>query len=539
MTSVRRSWASGEIATVRGRSPQFPGCRGALVSHTVPPAGNRRAPAAVAKPDLTTGPLSQRSRSRIELTVQLEHAGATELLQLYGARQVSPVEVVRMLLDRIEAVDGLVGGFTALCHERAEQEARAAEAAWARGQARPLEGIPFGVKDLFDTEGLRTAYGSPMFAAHVPERDAEAVHRARESGAILIGKTQTHEFAWGITSVNPALGSAHNPWALDRVSGGSSGGSAVALAASEVPLALGSDTGGSIRVPASFCGVVGLKPTFGRISAARAWPLARSLDHPGPMARTPADAALLLEAIEGVDAADPATSDVPLGDVRGELGRGLEGLVVGVCPDLHLVTLSREVAAVFDATLRTLESGGARVVEVTLPEAELIYPAFRTIQGAEALDTHRRAGLYPARSGEYGEDVRGRLDAATEVTLEQYLEASADRQRVRAAFARLFSSCQVLLTPVSAGPPLPIGKETVMHEGEEITFRELVMSYTTPQDLTGLPACSLRAGFDALGIPVGLQFTAAPWHEARVLRAAQGLFELTPEVQARRPTLPV
>lgn len=442
-----------------------------------------------------------------------------------------------MLAARIGAVDELVGGFTALCLERALQEARDSEAAWARGEARALEGVPFGVKDLFDTEGVRTAYGSPIFGSNVPPLDAEAVRRARKAGAILVGKTQTHEFAWGITSVNRALGSAHNPWALDRVSGGSSGGSAVALAAGEVPLALGSDTGGSIRVPAAFCGVIGLKPTFGRISGAGAWPLARSLDHPGPMARTPADAALLLEALWGVDPADPATEDVPLGNVRGELERGLDGLVVGVCEDLHRVPLARGVGDVFEATLRTVEAAGGRLVEVGLPEAELVLPSFRTIQSAEALDTHRRAGLYPARRDEYGDDVRGRLDAAVEVTVEQYLAASADRQRVRAGFARLFASCDVLVTPVSAGSPVTAGDETVMHDGVELSFRDLVMSYTTPQDLAGLPALSVRAGFDALGIPVGVQFTTRPWQEGRVLRAAQGLFAATPEVQQRRPAL--
>jgi aspartyl-tRNA(Asn)/glutamyl-tRNA(Gln) amidotransferase subunit A len=442
-----------------------------------------------------------------------------------------------VLAARIGAVDELLGGFTALCLERALQEARDSEAAWARGEARALEGVPFGVKDLFDTEGVRTAYGSPMFASNVPARDAEAVRRARKAGAILVGKTQTHEFAWGITSVNRALGSAHNPWALDRVSGGSSGGSAVVLAAGEVPIALGSDTGGSIRVPAAFCGVVGLKPTFGRISGAGAWPLARSLDHPGPMARSPADAALLLEALSGVDPADPVTEDVLLGNVRGDLERGLDGMVVGLCEDLHRVPLARGVGNVFEATLRTLEAAGGRLVEVALPEAELVLPSFRTIQSAEALDTHRRAGLYPARRDEYGEDVRSRLDAAVGVTVEQYLAASADRQRVRAGFARLFASCDVLVTPVSAGSPVSVGDETVMHDGVELTFRDLVMSYTTPQDLAGLPACSVRAGFDALGIPVGVQFTAGPWQEGCVLRAAQGLFDATPEVQQQRPAL--
>ncbi len=463
--------------------------------------------------------------------------GVEQLLQAYAARDASPVEVLEAVAARIEAVDPLVGAFTALCLERAREEALASEAAWGNGTARALEGIPFGAKDLFDSEGVRTAYGSPMFASHVPDRDAEAIRRGRAAGAILVGKTQTHEFAWGITSVNELMGTARNPWALERLSGGSSGGSAVALAAGELPLALGSDTGGSIRVPAAFCGVVGLKPTFGRISGARAWPLARSLDHPGPMARTPADAALMLEALAGVDPDDPGTEDVPLGDVRGELRRGAAGLVVGLCPDLHTVRLATDVQAAFDAAIQALEDAGASVVEVALPEAPLVFPAFGVIQRAEALDTHRRAGLFPARRGEYGADVLGRLEAATEVTVEEFLAASADRQRVRAGFARLFRTCDVLLTPISAGSPLPIGDEVVEHEGAELTFRELVMSYTTPQDLVGLPACAVRGGFDALGIPVGVQLTGPPWSEARVLRAAQALFEATPDVQARRPAL--
>lgn len=467
----------------------------------------------------------------------LTQLGVEELLHAYEAHDVSPVEVVDAVAARIEAVDPLVGGFTALCLERAREEAAASQAAWLGGTARALEGVPFGAKDLFDSECVRTAYGSSMFEAHVPTRDAEALRRARAAGAILVGKTQTHEFAWGITSVNERMGSAHNPWARERVSGGSSGGSAVVLAADEVPVTIGSDTGGSIRVPAAFCGIVGLKPTYGRISGHGAWALAPSLDHPGPMARTPADAALLLEALAGDDPADPATTDAPVGDVTGELRRGLAGLTVGLCADLELVVLAPDVREVFDATLRLLEAAGARVVGVDLQEAELVYPAFGIIQRAEALDTHRRAELYPARREEYGDDVLSRLDAATEVTLAQYLAAAADRQRVRAGFARLFRSCDVLFTPVSAGSPALIGEETVTHDGKELTFRELVMSYTTPQDLVGLPACTVRAGFDALGMPVGLQFTGAPWQEATVLRAAQGLFDATPDVQSRRPVL--
>ncbi len=468
---------------------------------------------------------------------ELTSLGVEGLLGEFSARRASPVEVLDAFAVRIDAVDSKVGAFTTLCLERAREEARASEAAWGRGEARPLEGVPFGVKDLFDSAGVRTTYGSPMFASHVPAKDAEAIRRARSAGAILVGKTQTHEFAWGISSVNELMGSTRNPWALDRISGGSSGGSAVALAADELPLALGSDTGGSIRVPSSLCGIVGLKPTYGRVSLAGAWPLARTLDHPGPMARTPADAALLLVAIAGADDADPATEDVPLGDVAGELRRGFAGLTVGLCPDLHLVELAPDVRAAYDAAVRAVEHGGARLVEVSLPEAGLMYATFGVTQRAEALDTHRRAGLFPARRSEYGADVLARIESALEVTVEQYLAAAADRQRARAGFRRAFRKCDVLLTPVVAGQPFPEMLEAGEHLGCETTFRDLVMPYTVPQDICGLPACALRAGFDADGIPIGVQFTGPPWSEARVLRAAQALFDATPELQAHRPQL--
>ncbi len=308
---------------------------------------------------------------------ELTSLGAEGLLGEFCARRVSPVEALDAFAARIDAVDLKVGAFTTLCLDLAREEARAAEAAWTRGEARPLEGVPLGVKDLFDSAGVRTTYGSTMFASHLPAKDAEALRRARAAGAILVGKTQTHEFAWGISSVNELMGSTRNPWALDRISGGSSGGSAVALAADELPLALGSDTGGSIRVPSCLCGTVGLKPTYGRISLAGAWPLARTLDHPGPMARTPADAALLLVAIAGADDADPASEDVPLGDVAGELRRGFAGLTVGLCTDLHLVELAPDVRAAYEAAVRAAEHGGARVVEVSLPEAGLDVPSLR------------------------------------------------------------------------------------------------------------------------------------------------------------------
>jgi aspartyl-tRNA(Asn)/glutamyl-tRNA(Gln) amidotransferase subunit A len=459
--------------------------------------------------------------------------GAGQLLKAYRARSVSPVEVIEVLAARIEEHNDRLGAFTTTCLERAREEAAVAEASYRRSEAvGPLAGVPIGVKDLFDTAGVRTTYGSPMFSEHVPTRDAVAVRRARDAGAILIGKTQTHEFAWGITSVNRLMGTSHNPWDGTRMSGGSSGGSAVALAAQLVPLALGSDTGGSIRVPSAFCGTVGLKPTYGRVSTVGVFPLARSLDHPGPMARTPADAGLLFEVIadRGGDPDGTVAS-------RALAAAGLSGLRVGLSPDLHLIPPDAGVQRAFDAAVLAVQGLGGELIEVALPETSEAYEAFGAIQRAEALRTHTEAGLFPARRYEYGEDVRSRLELAMSVQLPDYLAATAARERLRAGFQRVFDEVDLLITPVSAGPPAPIGEDRVVHLGEEIDFRELVMSYTIPQDLTGLPACTIRAGFAEPGIPVGVQLTGPPWSERRVIAAGQALFDTTAEIQARWPQL--
>lgn len=451
---------------------------------------------------------------------------AVDLLDGYRRRTISPVEVVDALGAQITRHNETLTALYTTCLDRAQDEARAAEAAYLRGEAAgPLAGVPFVVKDLFDTAGVRTTYGSPMFADNVPERDAAAVRSLRDAGAILIGKTQTHEFAWGITSVNFLMGSAHNPWAPERVSGGSSGGSAVALASGMAPLALGSDTGGSIRVPSNFCGTVGLKPTFGRTSTEGVFPLAASLDHVGPMARNPADAALMFAALIGAP-------------VDGQpLSSALSGTRVGVSSDLHVVQLSPEVDAAYRAAVVAVQALGADIVEVAMPEASSVYETFGVVQRCEALSSHVKAGLFPARRDEYGDDVRSRLELAETMTLADYLGGIANREQLRAGFHRAFAEVDLILTPVSAGSPAVIGEERVEHLGREIEFRELVMGYTVPQDLTGLPTCAVRAGFDALGIPVAVQFTGPPWSEWRVLSAAHSLYEATSDLQAPWPAL--
>jgi aspartyl-tRNA(Asn)/glutamyl-tRNA(Gln) amidotransferase subunit A len=448
-------------------------------------------------------------------------ASALDLRTRFRERSLSPVEVIEALAQRIAEVEPRLKAFVELTLDRAREEALHAANAYGRGTARPLEGLPLAVKDLYDTEGVRTTYGSPMFAQHVPTADAAAVRRAREAGAILIGKTSTHEFAWGLTSFNAHFDSGRNPWDLERVSGGSSGGSAAALASLETPLALGSDTGGSIRVPAAFCGVVGFKPTFGLVPTEGIFPLAPSLDHAGPMARTPGDAALLFSAIAG-RSVEPVSS--------------LEGLRVATSPGLLAPEPVPAVAKALESSLRALVELGAELCEVALPGSREILDVFVPLQQAEALRAHRAKGLWPERGGEYGDDVRGRLESAEAISFEDYVGATIARERIRSAFVSAFADADLIVSPVSPVSPPLLGEEEVDYMGETKLFRALLLRYTTPQDVIGAPACSVRAGIDELGVPVGIQLMGRPGADELVLGAAEALFAATLELQRQWPT---
>jgi aspartyl-tRNA(Asn)/glutamyl-tRNA(Gln) amidotransferase subunit A len=454
--------------------------------------------------------------------------GALELAAAYRSGELTPSEAVERSIETAEATRGL-NALAADAFERARTEAADATAAFAArlrgahagGGPPPLEGIPFLAKDLFDTAGVETAYGSPIFAGNVPRRDAEAVRRLRAAGAILLAKTSTDEFAYGITSHNPHLGPVRNPWAPDRVSGGSSGGSAAALAAGVAPLALGSDTGGSIRVPAAFCGVVGFKPSYGAVSTAGLFPMARSLDHSGPMARSPLEARLLFEVLAGPF----------VGSSESGPGSRLRPRLV-VCPDLQIAEPSADVEAVFAAAIEAARSAGAEIVERRYQEAGRVFPTFLTIQRAETSFTHRGRSLYPERRRDYGVDVGERLDAAAAVSLDEYLRAEADRERLRSAFLDLFAGGALLLAPIQARTPTRIDAADVEEE-----TRRIVMDQTVPENLFGLPACALRAGFDDQGVPVGVQVVGPPGADAAVLDLAERLYAATPYVQERWPAM--
>ena len=460
------------------------------------------------------------------MATELAFSTALELREAYRSLRLSPVEVIDALAARVEALDPLLGAFYTLTLETARAEASAAERAWARREARPLEGIPFGVKDLFDTAGVRTTYGSPMYDAHVPQRDAHAVARARAAGAILVGKTATDEFAYGIAGVNPHYGPARNPWSSDRVSGGSSSGSAVAVAAGLVPLALGSDTGGSIRAPSSFCGVVGLKGTWDAISLEGMWPMGRSLDHVGPMARTPADAALFHAVLAEGSRGRPVARAL-----AEPLRPAPSGTRVGVCRDLTLIPPTDAVRSILDAAVTALADSGCEVREVAFPEAAEVIRVFVPIRDAETLSAHRAAGLFPARRADYSELTYTRLAAAEAVDLDAYLAASRDRRRLAEGFAALFEDVDVLVLPTMTAVPPRIDDDQ-----PDLAAWDAIGLHMIPENLFGVPAVAVRAGFDQ-GLPVGVQIAGREGADATVLAVAEAFVQATPDVQRRRPEL--
>ena len=445
---------------------------------------------------------------------------------LYAAGETDPTEVLAATLGRIEQLDGALGAFAALTAERATAEAAERAGELRRGESRgPLHGVPVAVKELFDVAGAVGDYGSDVMAGRVPGADAELVRRLRAKGAVIVGVTRSHEFGWGITSRHARRSSPCNPWNLDRVPGGSSGGSAAAVAAGMVPAAVASDTGGSVRIPATFCGVAGIKPTLGRISRTGGAALAPTLDTPGVVAGRVEDLWPLLAAMSGPHAGDPATlaDPLPAAPDPARFGQGLAGVRVGIADALGgAVPWGEGTAAGFDRTCEALRSAGATLVEVDLPVSGDMLEAFIPLQMAEAYDVHHRQfGLFPERADDYGDDVRGRLELAARVTMGDYLASRRRRLQFIWAFDRAFESMDALLTPISAvGPPTIREPDTVVVEGERRALREVVMGFTVPQNLTGLPTVAVPVGFDADGLPVAMQFTAGRLREDTAVAVA-------------------
>jgi aspartyl-tRNA(Asn)/glutamyl-tRNA(Gln) amidotransferase subunit A len=354
------------------------------------------------------------------------------------------------------------------------------------------------------------------------------------AGAILLGKTNLNEFAYGITGGNAHYGPAHNPWAMDRISGGSSAGSAAAIAAGLCVASVGTDTGGSIRVPSSFCGTVGLKPTFGRVSIFGTMPLSPSLDHIGPVARSVADAAILLGLMAGRDSLDPTSSSRPVGDFRGALQKPLRKFRLGRPRQLYWEKLDPEVRRITESALRDMEKRGAVVREVSLPLLKESLDAATDISLAEALHVHEAAGYFPSRAAEYGEEVRQRIEAGAKVPAHRYLAAFDVRKRLLSEFDEAFQEVDAVVAPTLPVPAPPIGAESVEIDGEQIGTRPAIVGHSRPANFTGLPAISVPCGFTRAGLPVGMQLIGRAFDEITILRIAHS-YERANDWGARHP----
>jgi aspartyl-tRNA(Asn)/glutamyl-tRNA(Gln) amidotransferase subunit A len=461
----------------------------------------------------------------------------TELARMIASKAVSPVEVVRAHLDRIARLDPQLRAYITVCADAALGAAREAEARlMAGGPVGPLHGVPYALKDLYDTAGVRTTAGSKLFADRIPTADATVVKRLAAAGAIVLGKLNMVEFAYGPEGLNPHYGHARNPWdsTVHRMAGGSSSGSGVAVAAGLAPGALGSDTGGSIRIPASLCGITGLKPTYGRVSRSGVLPLAWSMDHVGPMTRTVADSALMLGVMAGYDPADPSTSVLPVPDYLAALTGEVKGLRVGLLRGAFLDGASPAVRTAVESAAKTLAAAGAVIDEVDLERPGLAAAGTLAVVAAEALAYH--AEFLRTRAAEYDPDVARRLRAGAFVGAHHYVRAQQARALVRDEIDGALAHRDVLLAPSTPIPaPAVTERETTLGDGPA-DVRSALLRFTRPFNFSGHPSCAVPCGFTDGGLPVGMQLVGRPFDEATVLRAADAFQRLT-DVHARRPAL--
>ena len=442
----------------------------------------------------------------------LAFAGIAELAPRIAAGEVSPVALTEAALARIEVRGEALNAFMTVTPEAALGAARAAEAEIGRGLVRgPLHGVPLAIKDLFATKGVRTTGGSKLLADWIADHDAAAVERLKQAGAVLLGKTGMHELAYGTTSNNAHYGPIRNPWDPACHPGGSSGGSAAAVAAGLAFGALGSDTGCSIRQPAACCGIVGLKPTFGRVSKFGALPLSWSMDHVGPMTRCVADAALMLQALAGPDPRDPNCVDRPVPAYAETLTGGIRGRRIALARGYFFADCDPEAAAAVEAAAEALGRLGAEVEEIELPEAETAYLVGGITIACEAAAYHAKD--LRARPEDFSEELCASLEVAGYYSAIDYLQAQRVRRRITETILAAVQPFAAVLTPTSPVPATPIDDTPSGHGA-------LRHRNTIPFNLTGLPAVSLPCGLTEAGLPIGLQVVGKAFDEAGILNVA-------------------
>ena len=453
----------------------------------------------------------------------------SEASELVRSKKVSPVELTKACVSRIEQINPKLNAFITVTADSALAEAREAEAEIQRDRWRgPLHGIPIALKDLVDTAGVRTTAGSGLFKDRIPAQDAEVVRRLKAAGAVFLGKLNMHEFAYGSSSVISYFGPVRNPWAPEYSAGGSSSGSAAAIAANLCYGAIGSDTGGSIRQPAAYCGIVGIKPTYGRVSTKGVIPLSFSLDHLGPMTRTVNDAALMLQVIAGYDTEDSASMDLPVPDYSGTIATGTSSLRLGIPHARFYEGLHPEIQAAMDTALSVLGRLTSSQREVEIPESNQ-----RAVLTAEAYAYHQE---YVTKSSElYHPDTLKRIRDGAEIDAASYIHARLQLNRVRRLARMLFVGSELLVTPSTAVPPFKIsellGDINNLHTKELLTIRN-----TIPFNALGLPTISIPCGFTSDGLPIGMQITGPLGDEATVLRLAYA-YEQATDWKDRKPNL--
>jgi aspartyl-tRNA(Asn)/glutamyl-tRNA(Gln) amidotransferase subunit A len=437
------------------------------------------------------------------------------------ARRVSAVELAAAANARIGRLNPKLNAFITVTAERAMEEARQADAELAAGRDRgPLHGIPVAVKDLFATRGVRTTGGSKVYADFVPAIDAAVVERLRAAGAVMLGKLNMHEMAYGITSANPHFGPVRNPWNVEHSPGGSSGGSGAAVAAGMVYAAMGSDTGGSIRIPAAFCGVVGLKPTYGRVSRYGAMPLAYSLDHMGPLARSVRDAALVLNAIAGYDRRDPTSSRHPVVDFIPDDGCSIRRLRIGFPGNFYFDHLDPGVERAVRGVFARAQSLGAVVKPVRVPDVVALNTVGRVILLAEAAAV---AEPHLEQREKFGPDVLALLDQGRLVPATDYINAQRLRRKLSREFDQLWSEVDCLIAPTTPNTAPRTGDATVRLGGRDEDVRLATTRLVRGINVLGLPALSIPCGLGASGLPIGVQIIGPAWDEALILRIGAAL----------------
>jgi aspartyl-tRNA(Asn)/glutamyl-tRNA(Gln) amidotransferase subunit A len=467
--------------------------------------------------------------------MEICYLSAGQLSRLIKDKQVSPVEVINAHLERIEALEPKLNSFITLVSDQALDAARRAEEEIQKGRYRgPLHGIPLGLKDLYFVKGIRNTSGSMLFDSYVPDFDCTIAARFKEAGAILLGKLNLHQFAYGPTGENPDYGDMHNPWNPGLIAGGSSGGSGSAAASGQCTLTMGSDTGGSIRIPSALCGLAGLKPTYGRLSRYGLTVLSWCLDHPGPMTRTVEDCALVMNAVSGFDPNDPASANVPVSDYTRALTGKVKGLRIGVPREYFQVPLDPEVKDAVIKAIDVLSDLGAEVKDVSWPMYLQAAPISGTILMAEAAAYHSK--IIREQASRVYPPVRLRIETGFFIPAVDYIQAQQARRLFNDQSRELLKRVDVLAGPTVPVTAFKIGTTTVKMGDSTVGAIPILTQYTRPFNLNGFPAITAPCGFSEEGLPIGLQIAGRPFEEEVVLGAAFA-YEQATEWHKRRPDI--